>query len=59
MPGIDGRRVALAVKANAATRNIPIIMLTSPGHQEACLAALDAGAKEFLTKPVDRTELCH
>jgi PleD family two-component response regulator len=57
MPGIDGLRVARAVKANVATRNIPIIMLTALDHSEARLAALDAGVEEFLSKPVDRAEL--
>jgi signal transduction histidine kinase len=57
MPGIDGRQVASAVKANPATRNIPIIMLTALDHREALLAALDAGVEEFVTKPVDRAEL--
>jgi len=57
MPEIDGLRVARAVKANVATRNIPIIMLTALDHSEARLAALDAGVEVFLTKPVDRAEL--
>jgi len=57
MPGIDGLRVARAVKANMATRNIPIIMLTALDHSEARLAALDAGVEAFLSKPVDRAEL--
>jgi CheY-like chemotaxis protein len=57
MPGIDGPQVAREVKANPATQNIPIIMLTSLDHREARLAALEAGVEEFLTKPVDRVEL--
>jgi signal transduction histidine kinase len=57
MPGVDGRQVARAVKADPATRNIPIIMLTALDHREARLAALEAGVEEFLTKPVDRAEL--
>jgi signal transduction histidine kinase len=57
MPGIDGRQVAGAVKADPATSNIPIIMLTALDHREARLTALDAGVEEFLTKPVDRAEL--
>jgi diguanylate cyclase (GGDEF)-like protein/PAS domain S-box-containing protein len=57
MPGLDGRAVASAVKADPATRNIPIIMVTAQGDREARLAALDAGAEDFLTKPVDRAEL--
>jgi len=57
MPVVDGRQVASKVKANPATRNIPIIMLTALDHREARLAALDAGVEEFLTKPVERAEL--
>jgi diguanylate cyclase (GGDEF)-like protein/PAS domain S-box-containing protein len=57
MPGIDGYQVATILKANPATENIPIIMVT--GQEEICsrLAGLEAGAEEFLTKPVDPTEL--
>ncbi|SFV18081.1 EAL domain-containing protein [Pseudoduganella namucuonensis] len=57
MPGIDGYQVASIVKANPATANIPIIMVTAHTERGARLAGLDAGAEEFLTKPVDRTEL--
>ena len=57
MPGIDGYQVASILKANPATANIPIIMVTAHGERSARLAGLEAGAEEFLTKPVDRTEL--
>jgi signal transduction histidine kinase len=57
MPGLDGRQVACAVKGDPAHRNIPIIMVTAQSDREARLAALEAGAEEFLTKPVDRAEL--
>jgi len=57
MPGLDGRQVAKAVKADPATRKIPIIMVTAQTDRDARLAALDAGAEEFLSKPVDRAEL--
>jgi len=57
MPGLDGRQVAGIVKADPATSNIPIIMVTAQTDREARLAALDAGAEEFLSKPVDRAEL--
>jgi DNA-binding response OmpR family regulator len=49
--------VAAVVKGDAATANIPIIMVTALNHREARLAALEAGAEDFLTKPVDRAEL--
>ena len=57
MAGMDGRQVVRAVKADPATRNIPVVMVTAQSDREARLAALDAGAEEFLTKPVDRAEL--
>jgi len=57
MPGIDGHQVASLLKANPATSNIPIIMLTAQLDRSARVAALKAGAEEFLTKPVDRAEL--
>ena len=57
MPGLDGRQVAGILKADPATSNIPIIMVTAQTDHEARLAALDAGAEDFLTKPVDRAEL--
>ncbi|CAN7329578.1 EAL domain-containing protein [Pseudoduganella sp. LjRoot289] len=57
MPGIDGYQVASILKGNPATANIPIIMVTAHGERGARLAGLEAGAEEFLTKPVDRTEL--
>jgi diguanylate cyclase (GGDEF)-like protein/PAS domain S-box-containing protein len=57
MPGIDGCEVASILKANPATAHIPIIMVTALVERSARLAGLDAGAEEFLTKPVDRAEL--
>ena len=57
MPGMDGYQVARTLKANSATSNIPIIMVTALADRGARLAGLNAGAEEFLTKPVDRAEL--
>ena len=57
MPGMDGYQVASALKASAATAQIPIIMVTAQTDRNARLAGLNAGAEEFLTKPVDRAEL--
>ena len=58
MPGTDGYVVADQIKANFATKNIPIIMITALNNKEARMQALSAGAEDFLTKPVDRAELC-
>src|SRR4029077_3438448 len=57
MPGMDGYQVARTLKANPVSSNIPIIMLTVQIDRDARLAGLNAGAEEFLTKPVDRDEL--
>jgi diguanylate cyclase (GGDEF)-like protein/PAS domain S-box-containing protein len=57
MPGIDGYEVAGILKANPATANIPIIMVTGEGEPGMRLASLAAGAEEFLSKPIDSTEL--
>ncbi|WGG50839.1 EAL domain-containing protein [Rugamonas sp. DEMB1] len=57
MPGLDGYQVASRLKSQAATARIPIIMLTALTERGARLAGLDAGAEEFLSKPVDRAEL--
>ena len=47
MPGLNGREVVSAVKADPASRNIPMIMVTAQGDRDAGLAALDAGAEKF------------
>ncbi len=57
MPGMDGYQVASQLKADPATAHIPIIMVTAQIDRSARLAGLNAGAEEFLTKPVDRAEL--
>ncbi len=57
MPGMDGYQVAAALKADPRTASIPIIIITSHTERSARLAGLDAGAEDFLTKPVDRAEL--
>lgn len=57
MPDMNGYQVAGILKANSATSSIPIIMVTALTDRSARLTGLDAGAEEFLTKPVDRAEL--
>ena len=57
MPGMDGFTVAGKLKLDPATKTIPIIMLTSLDDRSSRLAALNMGAEEFLTKPIDRAEL--
>jgi len=58
MPETDGYGVAATIKGNLATKNIPIIMITALDSRAARIQALSIGAEDFLTKPVDRAELC-
>ena len=57
MPGVDGYQVARTIKDNPATSSIPIIMVTAHHGRDIRLAGLKAGAEEFLTTPVDQSEL--
>jgi PAS domain S-box-containing protein len=58
MPGMDGYQVAGSIKSNPATKNIPVIMITALDDRNARMLGLVAGAEDFLSKPVDRAELC-
>ena len=58
MPGMDGYQVAGKIKGDLATKNILIIMITALEDRNARMLGLSAGAEDFLTKPVDRAELC-
>jgi two-component system, cell cycle sensor histidine kinase and response regulator CckA len=58
MPGMSGYNVAMALKGNPATKSIPIIMITALDDRDARMLGLSAGAEDFLSKPVDRAELC-
>ncbi len=57
MPGMDGYQVVGKIKSDPATRSIPVIMLTALDDSNARMLGLNAGAEDFLTKPVDRAEL--
>jgi cyclic di-GMP phosphodiesterase len=57
MPGMDGFQVAEALKSCERTRTVPVIMVTVLDDQQSKLRALKAGAQEFISKPVDRTEV--
>ncbi|WP_029572425.1 response regulator, partial [Pseudomonas syringae] len=57
MPGMDGYEVASQLKTEKNTANIPIIMLSALDDQSSRLSGLEAGAEEYLNKPVDSAEL--
>ena len=58
MPEMDGYQVADKLKDNFATKGIPVIMLTALDDRNSRKLGLGAGAEDFLSKPVDRVELC-
>jgi two-component system sensor histidine kinase/response regulator len=57
MPGMDGYEVATILKGDSGTKDIPIIVISALGDRNAIMLGLNAGAEDFLTKPVDRAEL--
>ena len=57
MPGLDGLGALSRLKADEATRSIPIIILTARGHVMARQESEQSGAEMFLTKPFSPTEL--
>jgi two-component system cell cycle response regulator len=52
MPGMDGFEVCRRIKANPRTAYLPVIMITALDQPADRVAGLDAGADDFLTKPV-------
>ncbi|MBW8268119.1 PleD family two-component system response regulator [Caldovatus aquaticus] len=57
MPGMDGFEVCRRLKALPATAHIPVVMVTALTEPEARVRGLEAGADDFLSKPVDDATL--
>jgi two-component system cell cycle response regulator len=57
MPGMDGFEVCRRIKQNPKTAHVPVVMVTALDQPSDRVAGLDAGADDFLTKPVDDSAL--
>lgn len=55
MPGLDGYEVCARLKADAATRDIPVIFVTAHNDETAETRGLAVGAVDFIAKPINPT----
>ncbi len=57
LPGMSGMDFARRLRADARTKDIPVIMLTARGEERDKVAALENGADDYVTKPFSPREL--
>ncbi len=57
MPGMNGFEVTRRIREQSDCSGVPIIMVTNMDSKEDRLRAVEAGANDFITKPVDKVEL--
>jgi putative two-component system response regulator len=57
MPNLSGYEVCERIKQDKATRLTPVVLITALQHREDRIQGINAGADDFLTKPVDVHEL--
>ena len=57
MPEMDGVEVLRALRSRPATRTLPVIVVTGEGEVDRRVRALEAGADDYLAKPVSTAEL--
>ena len=57
MPDMDGYEVCDHLKSDPETANIPVVIVTALSDRSSKLKGLQVGANDFLTKPIDQSEL--
>lgn len=57
MPRMSGYQVCVRVKSDPRTRDIPVVMVTALNESSDIERAVESGADDFLSKPVNRVEL--
>ena len=53
MPGLDGLEVLRRIRAEARTRRVPVVILTSSREEQDIAAGYDLGVNSYIRKPVD------
>src|SRR5471030_1947421 len=57
MPGMDGFEACRRIKNNPATAHLPVVMVTALDQPADRVRGLEAGADDFVTKPIDEMQL--
>jgi cyclic di-GMP phosphodiesterase len=57
LPGLSGLEVCRRIKANSASRLIPVVLVSGSWGRAHRIAAINAGADDFIPKPIDAEEL--
>jgi DNA-binding response OmpR family regulator len=57
MPRLDGLELCVALKADATTRHIPVVLLSAKAQVNDIRAGLEAGADDYVTKPFEPLDL--
>ena len=57
LPGLDGLQLCRAIRSDAATAAIPIIMLTAKAEESDRIVGLELGADDYITKPFSPNEV--
>ena len=52
MPGMDGIELCRTLRATPSTENIPVLILSARGDAESVMRGMDAGATDYLPKPI-------
>jgi DNA-binding response OmpR family regulator len=59
MPEMNGFEMFDKLQKNDETKNIPLIFLSAKGEQQDISAGMELGAENYLTKPINVTDLLH
>ena len=57
MPGLDGPALCQRIRQDSARAHMHVILVTARNNREDVIAGIDAGADDYLTKPIDVEEL--